>query len=96
MKISGEIRRYSEENGCVLHQRPWRKKHDGCEWFFGDLDLRRGGDALAYRVFEFSEEKARLFDEACEGMLKDGKLRYLGPAMGDQGAIYDFRTGVRV
>jgi len=91
-----EIRRFAEKHDEVLHYRPWRKRLDGSAWFYGESDLRHGGCAPAYRVLKFSEEQARLFDGACEEMLKEGDLRYLGPAMGDRGAIYDFRTGVRV
>lgn len=96
MKVSEvEMRRFADKHAEVLHHRPWRKRPDGNEWFFGAQNLCHGGDAPAYRVFKFSEEQARLFDAACFEMKKLGKLRYLGPAMGDKGAIYNFRTGVR-
>ncbi len=87
---AAEIRRFAEKHGEVLHHRPWRKQRDGNEWFFG---ASYRGDAPSYRVFEFSEEQARLFDEACFRMKEAGDLRYLGPAMGDFGSIYAFSTG---
>ncbi len=80
-----EMRRFGEKHGEVLHHRPWRKRRDGNEWFFG---APHGDGAPLYRVFEFSEEQARLFDEACFRMREAGNLRYLGPALGDSGAIY--------
>ena len=85
------IQRYATEHDDVLHHRPWRKRRDGCEWFLGDVDLRRGGDAPAYKVLKMSQEKLNLFDEACRAMLKNKQLKYLYPAMGDQGSIYAFK-----
>lgn len=88
-----EIRRFAEEHSEVLHHRPWRKRPDGVEWFFGASGLRHGGDSPAYRVFEFSKEQAQLFDEACFQMKAAGELIYMGPALEDKGAIYGFHKG---
>lgn len=91
MKISeAEIRRFAKKHDEVLHHRPWRKRRDGSEWFFGAWRFRKGEMALAYRTFKFTKEQTRLFDEACFAMKRAGKLRYLGPALEDEGAIYDF------
>lgn len=87
--VIAELVRFAEKHGEVLHHRPWRKRCDGNEWFFGAPDTRYGGVAPAYRTFKFSEEQARLFDEACFRMKEVGDLRYLGPALGDSGAIYE-------
>lgn len=91
--LTMEMRQFAKKHGEVLHHRPWRKRHDGNEWFFGAPDLCHGGMAPSYRVFKFSKEQARLFDEACFRMKEVGEIRYLGPALGNKGAMYAFRTG---